>query len=118
MINITQGSAGNISKTQLGRINTNYKDIFKIMNNTESFDRKGKQSVFKPLITQLEHQMNVITTQLAIYQDTVNQWSDHEKDMNKVRNYFSTKIDVAIDEQNLQKLFQDYEVSFFQYNTI
>lgn len=48
----------------------------------------------------------------------MNQWNDYEKDMTKVRSYFHSKINLSIEEQNLQKLYQDYEGSFVQYNSL
>lgn len=61
--------------------------------------------MFKTLITQLDHHMHVIATQVTIYQTTLNQWPDSEKDMikdmSKVRNYFHSKINLSIDEENL-----------------
>ena len=57
--------------------------------------------MFKTLITQLDHHVHVIATQVTIYQTTLNQWPDSEKDMSKVRNYFHSKINLSIDEENL-----------------
>ena len=126
VINITQGSAhgnqgsfGNISKSQLGRKGNHiYNELFTLLNNSDHFDRIGKQSIFKPLIDQLDFQINLQNTQTFIFQETLNQFDLHEKDMNKVKKWLNSKINQYIDEERLAHLYDQYEIAFIQYNRL
>jgi hypothetical protein len=118
VINITDNgpnSSGVQVRSHFGnkKVNQTYGEIFTLINNTENFDKRGKQSMLRPLMFQLDHMdSDVYQTQITVMEETMNEFQLFDKDMYKITSSLRNKLSKCIDEKVLGESYEAYEKAF------
>jgi hypothetical protein len=93
--------------------------LFALINNTENYDKRGKQGMMKQLLFQLEHmEQNIYTTQIDIMEKTVNELQEFHNSTINLSGSLRSKLARFIDERILIETYESYERAFNNYDKI
>ena len=128
LINITQGSAQGanansaLNRQQPSGKKHNFNELLILLSNTDNtdklMDKRCKQSLFKGIIQQLDHQELLCKTQSDCYREVKNMMQSIHGNMNRLREMIASRLSSMNHDSSLQQYYDEYDKTFIEQNKL